>query len=424
MIEVAPLIFVCILLIAAALIAPLIPVRRRRAGIGGFPVVTVSLIALNLFLFAANATTVQDSAGDSHIVLADAVGLHWGLTPHSATLLTLFTHMFLHGSWGHVLGNMIGLYLFGPHVEEALGRLEYLLFYIAAGVAAGMMHLVIANTLMPSAAGVPLVGASGAIFGVLGLFAVRFWRARVRVLLFLKIPAVWAMCAFALLQFIEGIAAVANPGGAGNTANWAHVGGFLFGLAIAIPLKMREDSRREYAIEDAEKAAASGEHARAAVHYRLILETTPTDAASHYALGKACIALQQGTDAHRHLREAITQYLRLGDSPAVARVYAEAVGAFTAFPLSPALLQRIASACEEIFQYPIAQHALAELCRDHADAREAEMGLLRLGKLHLQKLGQPEVAVGIFSEFLRLYPASEWAGHATRLRDEATDACV
>jgi membrane associated rhomboid family serine protease len=424
MVDAAPLVLlVFILLIAAAVIAPLIPIRRRRrAGLAGFPVVTVALIAVNIAVFAANATTVFDAQGGPHIGLANDVALHWGMTPRSANLLTLVSHMFLHGSWGHVLGNMLGLYLFGPHVEEALGRLEYLLFYIGSGIAAGLLHLIIIGTMMPSEAAAPLVGASGAIFGVLGLFAVRFWRARVRVLLFLKIPAIWAMSAFALLQVVQGVVAVANGGSSDNTANWAHVGGFLFGLAIAIPLKMREDSRREYAIEDAESALATGQIDKAASHYRAILAVTPDDAAAHHALGRICVPLRQGEAAFRHLQEAIRLYLRAGESLAVAHVYADAVSGFSTFPLTPSVLQRVASACEETQQYALAQHALAELCRDHPDAREAELGLLRLGKLHLQKLGQPDNAVGIFSEFIRLYPESEWIGHAQRLRQEATGA--
>src|SRR3978361_486521 len=99
----APLLLILLLLFAAAVVAPLIPMRRRRQkGLSGFPVVTTSIIALNLFLFAANATTVADSAGNLHTVLSPDVARHWGMIPRSANLLTLFTHMFLHGSWDHV----------------------------------------------------------------------------------------------------------------------------------------------------------------------------------------------------------------------------------------------------------------------------------------------------------------------------------
>jgi outer membrane protein assembly factor BamD (BamD/ComL family) len=129
--------------------------------------------------------------------------------------------------------------------------------------------------------------------------------------------------------------------------------------------------------------------------------------------------MRQGEAAHRHLMDALRLYLRGGHSLAVARVYEDALTSFETFPLPPGLLQRVASACEESAQYGLTVHALSEICRDHPGAREAEMSLLRLGKLHLQKMDQPQNAEGIFSEFIRLYPESDWASHALRLRDEA-----
>jgi hypothetical protein len=95
--------------------------------------------------------------------------------------------------------------------------------------------------------------------------------------------------------------------------------------------------------------------------------------------------------------DALKLYLKHGQSLAVARVYEDTVSCFETFPLPPTLLQRVASACEESEQYSLAVRALSELCRDHPKAREAEMGLLRLGKLHLYKLNQPQNAEGIFS---------------------------
>lgn len=399
-----------ILVILAALAAPLIPLRRRGAGFAGFPAVTLGLIFLNGVVFAASLTEGR---------LSEAFIYHWAMIPRHATVVTLVTHMFLHGSWQHLLGNMLGLWLFGPHVEEALGKLEYLLFYLGGGIAAGLLHLLICATLMTGAMDIPLVGASGAIFAVLGLFAVRFWRARVRVLLFFQVPAVWAVGVFALIQVFLGAASLANGGSGDGTANWAHVGGFVFGALLALPLRMREDSSREYGLEDAEKAAAQGNDETAAQHYRKILAVTPDDKAAHHALALVCVRLRHAEAAHRHLTDALHLYLRVNEPVAVARVYKDALDAFEAFPLAPTLLVRVASACEQASQYTLAQHALSELCRDHPDAREAELGLLRLGKLHLEKLNQPQNAAGIFGEFLHSYPQSEWVSHARRMQIEA-----
>ncbi len=407
-----PLVYIMVAVVLAAFVAPLIPLRRRRlSGMAGFPAVTAGLLLAHVLLFAMTL------AGDK---LSDEVAASWGMVPRSATLLTLFTHVFLHGNWVHLLSNMLGLWLFGPHVEEALGRLEFLLFYVGGGVAAGLLHVMLASTpLLAGAAGVPLVGASGAIFAILGLFAVRYWRAQVRVLLLFSVPAVWAVGLFAAYQVFLGVSSFSDGGRSDTVANWAHVGGFLYGLVIAIPLRMREESRHEYNLEDAEKAAAEGRFAEAADYYRRFLSGKPDDANAHRALGRVCAHLRQGEEAHRHFMDALRLYLRQGDVAAVAGVYGDACQAFEAFPLSPALLQRVASSCEEARQYPLAVRALSELCRDFPGAREAEMGLLRLGKLHFQKLNQPQNAVGIFGEFLRLYPHSEWRAHAQQLLQEA-----
>ncbi len=400
-----------ILVLLAAVAAPLIPVRRRAKGFDGFPAVTLALVFVNGIVFAASLYNGE---------LSEPFVRAWGMTPRHATLVTLFTHMFLHGGWLHLLGNMLGLWLFGPHVEEALGKLEYALFYIGSGIAAGLLHLLIAATLMPAAMNVPLVGASGAIFGIMGLFAVRFWRAKVRVFLLFSVPAAWAVGAFAGLQMVYALLSLGDGGKSDDTANWAHVGGFLFGGLLALPLRMREDSSREYTLEDAEKAVALGNDETAQAHYRRILQFTPDDADAHHALALVCTRLRQAEAAHHHLSEALRLYLRTGGNHrGAARAYTDALEAFELFPLPPRLLQRVASACEETGQFALAQRALSELCRDYPEAREAEMSLLRLGKLHLYKLSQPQNAAGIFGEFVRIYPQSEWAGHALRLQQEA-----
>ncbi|GAB4454552.1 MAG: hypothetical protein OHK0029_09270 [Armatimonadaceae bacterium] len=397
----------------AAFLAPLIPLRRRSAGIVHFPVVTCALLFSNILLYLLSL-----NHGEPSYQLIRA----WGMTPREFSMITLLTHLFLHGSWDHLLGNMLGLWLFGPHVEEALGRFEYLLLFIGCGVAAGLLHLLIALTMMPVAAGAPLVGASGAIFGLMGLFAVRYWRTRVRVLLLFSIPAVWAVSFFALLQLFAGLFSLGSTDAATRVANWAHVGGFIWGALLAVPLRMREESHREYNKEDAEKAVAQGENEIAASHYRQALEHHPDDAETHHSLANIYIRLRQAEAAHRHMMEALNLFLKSGQSLAVARVYQDSLAGFETFPLSARMLQRIASACEETEHYNLAIHALSDLCREYPDSREAEVGLIRLGKLHLHKMNQPQNAEGIFSEFLRSYPDSEWRVHAQKLQEEARQA--
>src|SRR3954463_5554624 len=148
------------------------------------------------------------------------------------------TSIFMHGSWSHILGNMLFLAIFGKNVEDAFGRLRYLAFYLAGGFVATMTQ-----TLMTLLAGtaadarVPTLGASGAIAAVLGAYFVLYPQSRVLTLVFVflvRIPAYVFLGIWFLLQFVEGnfglFSAHANGGG---TAFFAHVGGFLFGLGVA-----------------------------------------------------------------------------------------------------------------------------------------------------------------------------------------------
>jgi tetratricopeptide (TPR) repeat protein len=242
------------------------------------------------------------------------------------------------------------------------------------------------------------------------------------VFLIAQVPAVWAVGGFFGLQFAYAVASISDGGRGDNTANWAHVGGFLFGMALARPMRMVEQGKREYRLEDAETAASAGHLDRAAAYYRLSLSEHPADAQTHRQLAAVCAQQGQSEAAHRHYLDALRLLLRGNDLPGAAAVYDEARRQFERFPVPPDLLIRIASACETAGNFPSALHALSELCRTHGDAREAEMALLRMGNLHLQHLQQPRSAQAIFAEFLQLYPQSEWRTHAERFLAEARQA--
>jgi len=149
--------------------------------------------------------------------------------------LPFFTSMFLHGGFFHLLTNMWTLWIFGDNVEDRMGRLRYLVFYLVCGLGAGLVHWL---TNMDST--VPTIGASGAIAGVLGAYLVLYPRARVLTLvplffwpLFFEIPALLYLGFWFVSQLLSGASALASgAAGAGGIAWWAHIGGFLAGLAL------------------------------------------------------------------------------------------------------------------------------------------------------------------------------------------------
>jgi membrane associated rhomboid family serine protease len=164
----------------------------------------------------------------ANIVTSEPGMIHYAIFP-------FFTSMFLHGGWLHLLGNMLYLYIFGDNVEDALGHVRYLLFYLACGVVASLTHLALNLNSQ-----VPTVGASGAIAGVLGAYFLLYPKAKVVTLLpififiqIIEIPAFLFLGFWFLLQFISGTAASASQN-AGGVAWWAHIGGFAAGAVYTV----------------------------------------------------------------------------------------------------------------------------------------------------------------------------------------------
>ncbi len=198
------------------------------------PVLTWGLIA-----FSALVYLYELSLGDIRLrevierfgVIPDVL-LHAG---HPGSFITPFTSMFLHGGFLHLLGNMWFLYLFGDNVEDNFGRARFILFYFLCGLAAALLQVVIE----PNSA-LPMIGASGAIAGVLAAYVVLYPRARVLTLVpifvfiqFIELPAVFFIVAWFLWQLLAGITSLGNLGmGQGGVAFFAHIGGFVMGLVL------------------------------------------------------------------------------------------------------------------------------------------------------------------------------------------------
>ena len=159
------------------------------------------------------------------------------------TWLTLLTSMFMHGGLLHIAGNMLFLWIFGNNIEDAMGRIKFILFYLGGGLAATLVQTVIdTNSTVPS------IGASGAVAAVLGAYALLYPRARVVTLVviiifvtLIELPALLVLGLWFLLQLYYGSAELAQPLGGGGVAYWAHIGGFVFGLALVKLLARREN---------------------------------------------------------------------------------------------------------------------------------------------------------------------------------------
>ena len=221
------------------------------------PYATVAIIILNILVWVA----VQGFG--NHYALAESLCLY-GLIPGdllgnavpgasiplggnlvcqldgTANPASLFTSMFMHGGWFHIIGNMWFLWVFGDNVEDVMGPFRFVVFYVVCGLAAAFAQIATNTSSL-----VPMVGASGAIGGVMGAYALMFPRAHVHTLIFLgfyvttvAVPAIFMLGYWFLLQLLQGVPALGSS--QGGVAFWAHIGGFLAGIALIHVFRRRD----------------------------------------------------------------------------------------------------------------------------------------------------------------------------------------
>ena len=212
---------------------------------------------MNWLLIAGNALAffLQATCGPRQLAaLVNGYGLvpqRLLASPGPAQILTIFTSMFLHGGWWHLISNMWVLYIFGDNVEDRMGHFRYLIFYLLCGLAASLAHVYL-NPLSR----IPTVGASGAISGIMAAYLVLFPRARVITLVpglflpwFVEVPALIFIGFWFVSQLFNGLFALAAAGALrtyGGVAWWAHVGGFLGGLLLVRLCERRRSYQRFY----------------------------------------------------------------------------------------------------------------------------------------------------------------------------------
>ncbi len=218
----------------------MIPLRDDRTP-QTFGLATLALIALNAVVFWHELSLGSQSLQDAFFASFALTPANLTHAPSPDTVRTVFTSMFLHGGWAHIIGNMLFLWIFGRNVEDSVGHFKFIVFYLLCGVAAAAAQVV----LSPDST-VPMIGASGAISGVLGAYLLLFPRARVLVLfpiwIFWRVfyvPAFLFLVLWFGLQLLSGMAVLNSMDVNGGVAFWAHVGGFVAGVFLIPVFKKR-----------------------------------------------------------------------------------------------------------------------------------------------------------------------------------------
>jgi membrane associated rhomboid family serine protease len=212
----------------------MIPLRDTQPSYT-FPFITVALIVLNVAAFLYEFSM---DPYELNFFIAQ-----YGLIPTRFEWMDVLTSIFLHGGWMHLIGNMWFLWIYGDNVEDILGHAQYLVFYLLCGIAASMVHLV-----FNADSRVPTIGASGAIAGVMGAYVVKFPHSRITTLVpvfvfltTMEIPAYIILLYWFVIQFFSGMGSIGHSHlSQGGVAWFAHVGGFLAGVALILVMRTQD----------------------------------------------------------------------------------------------------------------------------------------------------------------------------------------
>lgn len=226
-----------------------------------FQYVTVALIAINVIVFLWQLSLGGEDGGKAVLGLGAIPSVLFGtrsLPPELAMIpapLTLISSMFMHGGWMHLIGNMLFLWVLGDNVEDAMGHGRFLVFYILCGIAAALAHA----ALSPNST-TPMIGASGAISGVIGAYLILHPKAQILTLafrFFIHIPAFMMLGLWIALQVIN-VSMASGDGDGGGTAWWAHIGGLIAGCILIAPMRHKSVPLFDGFGGDAERTTPDG----------------------------------------------------------------------------------------------------------------------------------------------------------------------
>lgn len=373
---------------------------KLKNTIHNLPLATFAIIAANVFLTILASHDLQNTI------------LDYGIVPSQFRVGKLVTSCFVHGNFAHLAMNMVMLYVFGRDVERAIGRLEFMMFYIGSCFAASLLHIaIVLATLPPWYADQAVVGASGAVAGIMGIHAVRFHR---KIFKFggIEVQALFLIMCLLLLQLAFGIVALYPDSILGhfvkNIAYWSHLGGFAFGIVVALLGNMALQGEREYLISNARKHYSDGNLLEAIRNYENLLKYDPDNPLAYAEIGKMWAILEEEDQSLPSYQVAIELYISCGKEEEAIAVLEEMRRFWPQTVLSSATRFRLASYLEEAGQTERAIRIFSQIAIDDPESDEAQMSLLKIGQLQHSLLNDNHAAVKTLHAFIEQYPHSEW----------------
>lgn len=387
-----------------------VPVRRPRATVA----LLVVTVLITLMVTASDRFGGRPAAG-----ILDAVGI----VPARFSPFSLLSYMFFHENIAHMLVNVFYLWVFGAGVEEAVGSARFLAWYVAAGVVGGALQCCVTRVLPADVQVMPIVGASAACAGLVGIFAVRYYRARLSFVILPFRPHVVAVVTLFLgLEIVQGIIGLVTGSGGNGVANWAHVGGFVFGLAGAEFSGLDEAGRRAYLTQDAARALAKNMPGAAIRRWEILLAREPNNATARSEMARAWLALGDVEQACLHYTRAVEANIEGNHRSEAALLYAEMREHDIRLPVANTNhLFLLGNALEEMEQYALAADTLRAATVRAPDAPATETALLKVIAIYVNRLNRAEEAKILLRLFTERYPRSQFRAIAEDLMRSASE---
>ena len=369
------------------------------AKVRGIPWTTVSLLVAMVVSFAA-----------FHVAPgAETLAYRLAFKAGSPTPLTAIASLFLHADPFHLLGNLVFMGVFGPPLESRLGAARFLIAFIGCGWLASLVQAAWILHATPELGSIPIIGASGAISGLMGIFLVRLYFARLRfasiTMLFFQgmvkptrftLPAVVGIGLWFALQFAYQIS-----GAAPETATLCHLGGFLFGGIFAWSMGLAGEGHLESHLARGARYASRGEWFASLGEYESYLERRPEDPDIVAQVARLSRVTHQETQSADRFREAIHLWLRQNQIRSACDAYEEMKRLLGAVTLPPADLLRVARGCEELGRPGDASRAYEAYGRHYPDRGGAALALMKSAEIEHRALNNPGRARYLYEELLR-----------------------
>ncbi|MFH0778341.1 MAG: rhomboid family intramembrane serine protease [Candidatus Eisenbacteria bacterium] len=379
------------------------------------PLVTLALVGLNLVLFAALRLS---GLGSSFL-------LRLAFVPINFEAHALITSSFLHVDFWHIIPNLLYLWIFGAALEDRMGWARYLSAYLVCGALSMMAQAVATVNLIPANAGIPIVGASGAISGLLGLFLVRFYYARIKVasvaLLFLqgiyrvtvsRLNAAGAMLLWIVIQLVYGLVSAGNP--LSTTAYWSHISGFAMGIVLGLTGGLGTEATLERKLLKGRRYFEEGKWFAAMGELIEFLRLRPSNPEARATLARTFLLTGQRKKAAAEYSKAIVVELREGGAVAAIELYEEFLRISDKPLLPPAHQLAMARELEERGRFDLAAAAYAALADAGIEAPKTPASMLKAAELYAAKLNDLERAQELYQTVRALFPQSAWARIARR----------